>query len=178
MYVIEEQSDLGILYIGHTPAFDQLTTKPQWQIKRITYDGDIITNLYANDAKYNCVWDNRATYFPFVAPSGIPVPNTTGTVTGVFTPSGLNIGGKVTVQAINNLTWTQLPAVALPNRNAMSVINRSGQDAVLNYDPLTVGFVGVPLDNGGERNYDITDAIPIYGKSQLSACNLIIEELA
>lgn len=178
MYVIEEQDDLGVLYIGQTESFNALTTTEVWQIKRMTYDGSTITSLFANDAKYNCRWDQRASYFPAVVPSGIPVPNTTDTVSGTLSPSGLTVGGKVSIVSVSNTTWTPLPATPLLNRNAMSIINRSGQDAVLNYSNIVVGFVGVPLDDGGERQYDITDNIIIYAKMQTSVADLIVEEIA
>lgn len=101
-----------------------------------------------------------------------------GEVTGTFTPSGLNTAGKVSIVSIDNTTWTPLPAAPLANRNAMSIINRSGQNIVINYDNTTVGYVGVPIDNQSERFYDITENIIIYAKSQTSACSVIVEELA
>lgn len=100
------------------------------------------------------------------------------TLSGTFSPSGLSIGGRVSVVEINNLTWTALPAVALENRNAMGIINRSGQNIVINYSNTVSGFVGVPVDNQAERFYDITDNIVVYAKSQLGVCDVIVEELA
>lgn len=93
-------------------------------------------------------------------------------------PSGLRNGGIVTIVTVDNTTWTALPPTTLLNRNAMAILNRSGQGIVLNYDNSTVGFVGVPIASGGERQYDITDAIVIYCKSELSSCTVIVEEIS
>jgi hypothetical protein len=92
--------------------------------------------------------------------------------------SGLNIGGKVSVVSINNTTWSALPPTALADRNALAILNRSGQEIVINYDNTTVGYVGVPISDGAERQYDITEVITIYAKSQTSACTIIVEEIA
>jgi len=101
-----------------------------------------------------------------------------GSVTGEFTPSGLKIAGRILVVQINETTWTALPSTALENRNAISIINRSGVQIKINYSASIVGYIGVPIDNGSERFYDISDSIVVYGKSQSGTVDLIIEELA
>lgn len=101
-----------------------------------------------------------------------------GGITGEFTVSGLKIAGKVTVVTVNDATWTAIPTTALANRNAISIINRSGQQVKINYSPSIIGYVGVPIDNGSERFYDISDSIVVYCKSQTGSAELIVEELA
>lgn len=108
-----------------------------------------------------------------------PAVRVTGTnFTGTFTPSGLTTGGKITEILIDNLTWTALPASPLAFRNALAIQNFTGQIIKLNYDNTTVGFVGVQINDGSERFYDITDQIVIYAKSQTSAVTVFVEEIA
>jgi len=100
-----------------------------------------------------------------------------GDLTGNFSVSGLKNGGLVTVVTINNTTWTQIPATPLTNRNAMAIINRSGQEIKINYSAVG-GYVGVPINNNNERYYDIKDTIVLYAKSSSSSCDVIIEEIS
>lgn len=101
-----------------------------------------------------------------------------GVVNGSFTPSGLNIAGKVTEVTIDNTSWTAIPATALTDRNALGIQNRSGQAIKINYDNTVVGYVGMEISDGEERQYDITDAITVYAKSQTSSATINVEELA
>jgi hypothetical protein len=107
-----------------------------------------------------------------------PKPKLRTTATGTFTFSGLKNGGKITEVTLNDATWTPLPAAALANRNAIAIQNDSGQDIKINYDNAVVGFIGVKIPNGGERQYDITDGIIQYGKCASGTCNIVIEELS
>lgn len=102
------------------------------------------------------------------------------TLTGTFKPSGLTVAGRVSEVTINDTTWTALPATPLENRNAIGIQNTAGVEIKLNYDPLTVGYVGVKMGIEGERYYDITDSIPIYARAKAGAgsVTIIIEELA
>lgn len=76
MQVLEDRTTVGVLYIGITPLFSTLTSEAHWQIQRTTFDasGNMITT-FANDAKYNCVWNDRTGYFP-AAPANLqPFPS-------------------------------------------------------------------------------------------------------
>ena len=97
---------------------------------------------------------------------------------GSFTPSGLNVGGRVTEVALNATTWTALPAAPLANRNAIAIQNLSGIEIKLNYSDDVVGYVGVVVGSGSERAYDITDAIVLYAKSASGTPTITVEELA
>jgi len=99
-------------------------------------------------------------------------------IAGSFEPSGLNIGGRILVQQINSTNWTALPLVPLTNRNAICIQNRSGVEVAINYTDTELGFVGIRMDNGAERYYDIKDSIILYAKSSSGIVDLIIEELA
>ncbi len=108
----------------------------------------------------------------------VDVVVTSGSITGTFTPSGLTIGGRITVVSINSTTWTALPATPLANRNAVAIQNESGGLVKVNYDSAAVGFVGMTIFDDGERQYDITDDILIYAKSASGTVNVTVEEIA
>lgn len=98
--------------------------------------------------------------------------------TGSLTPSGLNIGGKVTEVTLNAVTWTALPPTAQEQRNALSVQNTSNINIKVNYSSSIVGYVGMLVAIGAERQYDITDTIILYGKSESGTPTVNVEELA
>lgn len=101
-------------------------------------------------------------------------------ITGTLKVSGLNIAGRVSQVTIDDSSWTPLPALALENRNAIGIQNSSGVEIKLNYDPATIGYIGVKMGIEAERYYDITDAIIIYAKAAPGAgtVSVIIEELS
>lgn len=109
---------------------------------------------------------------------GVAVRVSGSNFSGSFSPTGLQVGGLITEVTINSSSWTALPAVALTNRNALSIQNKSGQQIKINYDNSTVGYVGMVIEDGGERFYDIQDNIIIYAKSSTSSCTLNVEEIA
>jgi hypothetical protein len=95
---------------------------------------------------------------------------------GVFKPSGLNVEGKLTQVTLNTSTWTALPPTALTNRNAISIFNESAEDILIQYD--NAAAFGLTIGPDEERQYDITDAIVIYGKSTVGTPTILVEELA
>lgn len=122
---------------------------------------------------------NDREYNKFEEVSGQPAVRVTGTnFSGSFSLTGLTVGGRISIVSIDNTTWTALPATALPNRNQLNIQNESGQNIKINYDNMTVGFVGVLIKNENERQYAIRDSIVMYAKSETSACNITVEELA
>jgi len=60
----EDTSDVTCIYIGMTPKMATGINEPKWQIKRVENKDGVVTTLFANDAKYNAVWNLRASYFP------------------------------------------------------------------------------------------------------------------
>lgn len=99
------------------------------------------------------------------------------------TSSGLTIGGLVSVVAINETTWTALPATPLTRRNELNIQNDSGVDLKLNYDSfsaLPAGYVGITVANGNERQYPIKDSVVIFAKSAPGSgtVNITVEEIA
>lgn len=98
--------------------------------------------------------------------------------TGTFTPSGLNNGGKITTVSLNAVTWSALPATALAGRNAICIQNASALEIKINYASDIVGYTGIIIPANGERYYDVTDSIVIYGKSTSGTPDVIIEEIS
>lgn len=97
---------------------------------------------------------------------------------GIATPAGLRTAGLVTAVALNSTTWTALPPSALTGRNALSIQNPSAIEIKINYSAVIVGYVGMVIGSGGERFYDITDDILVYGKSASGTPTINIEELS
>ena len=103
-----------------------------------------------------------------------------GSVSGTFTPSGLQNGGLITKVTLSTVAWTALPATPLANRNAMSVQNRSGQSVYINYDnglPIDPS-ISVLIPPGGERQYDVKDSIIIYAFCSGVAVDVQVEEIS
>lgn len=176
-------TDLNHVYRGRALNQLALETDPVWQIQRIVYiDGIEVEKQFANgDYGYCFRWDQRTTYF-----SGAPTGDSSDifNVTGTFTPTGLKNSGRVTRVVLNDSTWTSLPGSSLSNRNAVGIQNR---DIGVTNPEILVGYslIGPPLDgmimsNKGERFYDITDAIVIYGKVVPGGgtCTVRVEELS
>lgn len=93
-------------------------------------------------------------------------------------PSGLRNAGKVTEVSINSASWTALPPLPLTNRNALAIQNYSGQTVKINYSNSVVGFIGLIIPDQSERQYDITESIPIYGKCESGSAVVIVEEIS
>ena len=70
---------------------------------------------------------------------------------GNFRPRGLNVAGIITEVTLSDSAWTALPSNALVGRNALAIQNLSGGDIKINYDSSTVGYVGMTIPNGAER---------------------------
>ena len=88
------------------------------------------------------------------------------------------IGGRITEVSVNDSTWTALPTTALASRNALTVQNQSDREIKVNYDNTESGYVGIIIASGGERYYDIADAVTLYAKSESGTVTIAIEELA
>jgi hypothetical protein len=93
-------------------------------------------------------------------------------------PSGLRNGGKVTMVTLSAGSWTALPPTALTDRNAMGVQNQSDVEIKINYDNTESGYVGIIVPAGGQRFWDVTDAITIYAKSAAATPVVAVEEIS
>lgn len=89
----------------------------------------------------------------------------------------LNIGGVISSVTLNATTWTALPTIAFPYRKTISVQNQSSGQVKLNYNPSTPGYVGVAIPKDGERVYNLSPAVMIYGKCASGTATVIVEEV-
>jgi len=102
-----------------------------------------------------------------------------GSVTGEISPSGLKVAGRMQQVTIPDNAWVPLPAVALSGRNAISVQNQSGFEMKVNYDN-SVGYIGANVAPNGERFWDVTDAITLYGRAfpGTGSILILVEEIS
>jgi hypothetical protein len=121
--------------------------------------------------------DREYQKFEHIAPGETAVRVTS---TGIpVTPSGLTIGGFITVVALNDSSWVALPPVPLTNRNQINIQNETSFDFKIRYDNTFVGYAGVTIASGSERQYAIKDTIIIYAKmSPGGSGSITVEELA
>lgn len=98
--------------------------------------------------------------------------------TGVFSPTGLRFGGKMTAVTLNNSTWTALPPSPLADRNAINIQNYSGSNIIVNFDNTVPIYEGIQINDQNERNYDIKQTIQIFAKSEVSGAIIMVEEIS
>lgn len=101
IYYLEDHVAPNIVYYGRTPFLDDDNTPPtnvpNWQIKRVTTDGDIVETTFANVGKYNCRWDLRTSYFdaaPAPGPGSFgpaPAPTLTAPIVQNVTVAAANV---------------------------------------------------------------------------------------
>lgn len=101
-----------------------------------------------------------------------------GSVTGTFTPSGLQTGGLVSQVALNSTTWTALPASAFTGRNGMGIQNDNAVQVKVNFSAGVVGFIGWTVQPNGEFFIDVSDSITVYAKSASGTPTVTIMEVA
>lgn len=163
-----------------------------WQIQWREVVGDIEYINIVDEGRFSQVWDDRAILFPNGGASSnpnhsIPVRRIVDEDGQAFSdanpmptkPSGLTSGGRITEVTVNATGWTALPATALAGRNALAIQNKNGGGTLAKVNHRNdVGFIGMEIEDGQERFYDITDTIIIYGRCQAGSITLNIEELA
>jgi len=174
-----DMPEVNIRYTGRSDSMRALDSDSVWQILLEVRNGDVTVSTYALMGEFKCRWDQRTSYFS-PAPVADPLSPLSGTiaVSGTFSPSGLNIAGKMTLVALNDTSWTALPATPLANRNAISVQNQSAIEIKYNYDNTTVGYVGTKIAPDGERFLEIKDTILIYAKAASGTPTILVEELS
>lgn len=94
-------------------------------------------------------------------------------ITGELSPSGLKNGGRMLQVTIPDNAWVPLPTTALTGRNAISVQNQSAFEMKVNYDN-SVGYIGAIVAPNGERFWDVTDAIVLYGRAFPGTGSIVI----
>lgn len=173
----------NIRYTGRSSSLRGLDSEPIWQIMREykNCSTGITIETHANMGEFNCVWNDRTTYFPAAVGDNSCGLTPTMSVTGELTPSGLRNAGKHSFVTIDAVSWTKIPAIPLVDRNGMSIQNESGIDVRIRYlegigDAAWRGSL-IP-GNGGDRFYNIKDTIEIYAKAASGTPELIIEEIS
>jgi hypothetical protein len=101
-----------------------------------------------------------------------------GDINGAIKTEGLSIAGLITEVQLNSATWTALPATPLALRNAICIQNESGIQIKIGYDNTEPGYIGITINDGGERFYNITPDIIIYAKSEKQTPTVTVEELS
>ena len=116
-------------------------------------------NLYEND-------DNDST-----------LPRLRTTARGTFTPSGLQIGGDMTVVSLTTV-WKPLPVTPLADRNTLAIQNQSDNDGIVLINYINSGDAGWRIWDGGYREFPITDDIIVYGRMMAGTGSVLVDEEA
>lgn len=191
--LVKNEISGAVLYEGFALGYQAADDQPLWAIRRTSYEAGVKVYMWALLGRARAKWTDRISYFPS-PPSGsfpaqlVSITDFDGTpfgpghplyVAGNFAASGLRNRGLITETPINGTTWTALPSSALPNRNAITIQNRTGGEIKLNYDNAASGYVGVVIATNSERFYDITETIVIYAKSAAAGpVTITVEELS
>jgi len=100
-------------------------------------------------------------------------------VCGEVSVTGIRSGAspRFAEVAINDSSWTDVTA-SFTDPIVVSIQNKSGVQCKVNGDPLTVGYVGMVIEDNEERNYNDLDAgFIVYAKSQAGAATLFVEAI-
>jgi len=182
---LEDRTDTSCVYYGLTP--DQLTqtSERKWQIWRVENVSGVVNTRFANRAKYDQVWDDRATLFPAcVGTDPIwPEQPITGDVNAFF--QGARTDATVEEISVSDAGWTLL--TSLPNGQAVNIQNpdASGGDVKVNWispsqPALPAGYVGMLLKENQERFYALSTGnvnIQIYAKAATGSRVLNVEQI-
>ena len=97
-----------------------------------------------------------------------------------FTPTGLQVGGKIThILGVDGTAWVEMPITALAGRNAIQIFNRSATDILyLEFDNTVPTGDGIPVAIGGYWATDIAPTIPVYASTGGAAVKVTVVEVA
>lgn len=96
---------------------------------------------------------------------------------GTQSVSGLTIAGRIIFVTLSSIAWVALPVAPLVNRNAISIQNVSGIQMKVNF-VSNLGYVGIIIEDGAERFYNITDDIIIFGRATSGSPIIAVEEVS
>lgn len=167
LFYKEDRVAYNIAYYGRTEVFTALGSDALWQIKRITISGTVKTVEYANFGKYNCVWDNRTSYFG-AAPAPIADPGMA--VNSV--PQGISTGIKFSKPSVNDAGWTLVGGSVIGRR---AIVVQNPTVAVMYvwnnfYDPLpALAADGYDIQPTSQSTFNCTEAVPIYVRGALGS---------
>lgn len=103
------------------------------------------------------------------------IGGSTGNIT--VEPIALSGGGVVTQVEISNLEWRPVSSSPITNRRVLNLQNNTGQLIRLRYDDIPQ-FLGIKLEDGAERNYDVLPSFQLLARSETSIVMLDYEEVA
>lgn len=177
----------NIRYTGRSSSMRGLDSQPIWQILRVYKNctTGVTVETHANMGEFNCVWDDRASYFTAAVGDNScsisPSTSVSGTLTVASHPQGLLKEGRHSFITVNAVSWTALPAVPLADRNGVSIQNESGTAVRIRYlegiGDLTWRGSRIP-GNNGDRFYNVKDTIVLYAMAETGTAALIIEEIS
>ncbi len=184
---LEDRTDNTCVFYGVTPKQSTLTSEGKWQIWRIENVDGVLQTLFANDAKYNVVWDDRATYFPPCAGTEpvFPPSSIEGNVDVSF--QGAQNDATITEITVSDAGWTLL--TNLPLGQAVNIQNPigSGGDVRVNWvSPSQPGpllpatTAGMLIREDQERFYALqtgSTTIQLYGRAVSGSRTLNVEQL-
>lgn len=85
--------------------------------------------------------------------------------------------GKTSLVTIDQTQWFLVPATPELTRKGLTIQNYSGSPILVNFSNAAPSTVGVTIEDGGERFYDIQAAIYARRKTGVGSIDIIAEEL-
>jgi len=112
---------------------------------------------------------------------GLTVVRTTvEEIDGTLRPAGLDLGGLITVIALDATAWVAMPATPLNERKNIAIQNQSGNGnkVLFNYKndaPLTDGWI---INDGGFKSVLLDNNVIVYCKMQSGTGQVVVDEVA
>jgi hypothetical protein len=82
------------------------------------------------------------------------------------------------VVALDDTSWTPLPATALASRKTMAVQNQSGPGSMVILNFTGIGVDGWRVPNNSSKVLSVGDSIIVYGRMISGSGSVLVEELA
>lgn len=138
-----------------------------------------VLNGWENNFKNTDPKDVTTTQVPASDKTALDVALTSGTVSTTPGGGGVSSGVTTEVTTVNDAGWVAIPATAAAGRAGFSIQNQSGFQIKINFG-TPAGYVGVIIENGGERFYDANDTAVLFARSIAGSgtiSGVIVEEL-
>lgn len=183
MQVLEDRTVPGILYIGLTPLFTTLKTEAQWQIQRTTFDidGQMVT-AFANLSKYNCVWDDRHSYFDAPPATTQPFPGEAidvgnVTITNATVAVIANAMADSAQLDVSVSTEAKVGATRMVGRKLIEIQPIDGKVWYSFKTPATL-LNSTPLEQDQHISFPIGDMIGIFLIADSGTVKVAVNEIA
>lgn len=83
-----------------------------------------------------------------------------------------------TVVALDDASWTPLPAAALTSRKTMAIQNQSGAGLTIILNFTGTGTDGWRVPNNSSKVLSVGDSVIVYGRMLSGSGTVLVEELA